>query len=322
MLILTATATGCTDIQSITVSDSHSAPTSTAQITCVSTSKGVGDSITVVMGYVGDTFTAFTGFVKEVEIKEPEKFYTLTCANVMIRAIDYFIASSTPDHPYTWSNISAEDLIEQVLRLSGLTSFNMSSTSFTFAVHNPVEVNLTGAYDYAHFLADIIAFNLYADETGTVKLINRRPYPVGGDTSVATLETGASGTILTADYAVSDRDLRNKVIVYGTGDIHAEDSASSPYLPAGYYRTVVVAAPGVIDTASMASQSASYNLNLLNKLTYRLSVSLIGTTGLKARTVATFNIPELGLNNEDFYLYAVEHQWSRAGYITNIEGRR
>jgi hypothetical protein len=131
-------ATGCSDIISIVVSDSHTSPTSTAQIICENTTLDVGSSVSVVAGYVGDTFTAFTGFVKEVELKEPEKFYTITCANVMIRAIDFFIAAPSPTQPYTWSNISAEDLIEEILRLAGLTNFDMSATSFTFAVHNPV----------------------------------------------------------------------------------------------------------------------------------------------------------------------------------------
>ncbi len=268
--VLTASVTNTSNLISVVITDSHTSPASTAQIVAENSSLDVGDSVTITMGYVGDTFTAFTGYVKEVEVKEPEKLYTITCANVMIRAVDYFIASSSPTTPYTWSNITAEDLIQEVLELSGLTSFDMDNTSFTFAVHNPVEVNLTGAFDYARFLADVIAYNLYADATGTVKLRNTRPYPVGGDTSVATFNVDNT---LTATYDVSDRDLRNKVIVYGTGSITATASAVSPYLPAGYYRTVVVAAPGVIDTQSMASQSASYNLALLNKFTYRLSVS-------------------------------------------------
>jgi hypothetical protein len=316
---ISMSATGCSDIQSIVIQDSHVAPTSTAQIVTNNTSLGVGDSVTIVMGYVADTFTAFTGFVKQIEVKEPEKFYTITCANVMIRAVDFFIASSTPTNPFRRSNISAEDLIQDILELAGLTSFNMEATSFTFAVHNPVEVNLTGAYDYAHFLADIIAFNLYADNTGTVRLINRRPYPVGGDTSVATFD--AINT-LSVNYSVSDRDLRNKIIVYGSGSIAAEASAVSPYLPAGYYRTVVVAAPGVIDTQSMASQSATYNLALLNRLTYKISLSCVGVTGIQARTVITADFPGLGLNNEDFYIYSVEHNISKSGYILNIEGRK
>jgi len=319
MQTLTATATDCSNILSINVSDSHTAPTSTAQITAVSTTLDIGDSVTIVMGYQGDTFTAFTGFVKDIELKEPEMFYTITCANVMIRAMDYFIAAPSPTQPYTWSNITAEDLIQAVLSLSGLTSFNLDSTSFTFAVHNPVEVNLTSSYDYAHFLADIIAYNLYADASGTIRLVNRRPYPVGGDTPIATF---GNTDVLTASYGVSDRDLRNKIVVYGTGNIVATASASSPYLPAGYYRTVVVAAPGVIDTQSMADQAADYNLDLLNKLTYRLSTSIIGTTGLFARSVVTMNLPELGVSSQDWYIYSIEHNWSRQGYLTNMELRR
>lgn len=271
------------------------------------------------MGYVGNTFTAFTGFVKEVEIKEPEQYYTLTCANVMIRAVDFFIASETPDNPFSRSNISAEDLIQDILELSGLDSFDMEPTSFTFAVHNPVEVNLTSAYDYAHFLADIIAFNLYADNSGTVHLINRRPYPVVGDTSVATF---GNADTLSATYTISDRDLRNKVIVYGSGEIHATASASSPYLPAGYFRTVVVAAPGVIDTQEMATQAADYNLDLLNKLTYRVALSVIGEPGIFARSVITLNLPEIGISSEDFYVYSMEHSWSRSGYVTNLDCRK
>lgn len=316
---LTSTASGCSNIISIVVSDSFTSPTATAQIICESTNNTVGDSVTIVMGYVGDTFTAFTGYVKEIELKEPEKLYTLTCANVMIRAVDFFIASDTPTNPFTRSNITAEDLIQDILEEAGLTSFSMASTSFTFAVHNPVEVNLTGAYDYAHFLAEIIAFNLYADNGGTVHLINRRPYPVGGDVSVASFDETDT---ISATYTVSDRDLRNKVIVYGTGNIHATASASSPYLPAGYYRSVVVSAPGVIDTQSMASQAADYNLDLLNKLTYKVSLTVEGRTDIFARSCVDIDLPSIGINNEQFFVYAMEHNWSRSGYVTTLDLRR
>lgn len=316
---LSATVTNTTGIISISVSDSHNAPTSTAIISAISTTLDIGDSVTVVLGYQGDTFTALTGFVKEIEVKEPEKVYNITCANVMIRAVDYFIASSSPTSPYTFSNISAEDLIQEVLELSGLTSFDMDATSFTFAVHNPVEINLTPAFDYARFIADIIAFNLYADNSGTVKLVDRRPYPMGGDVSVTTI---TSSQVISATYNVSDRDLRNKVIVYGSGSISATASASSPYLPANFFRTVVVAAPGVIDTQSMANQSASFNLALLNKLTYKLSLSIIGFTDLFARSCVDVDLPELGINDEQWYIFSIEHGWSSAGYLTNLELRK
>ena len=315
---LSCSVTNTSNILSCSVTDSHVAPTSMAIIVAESTSLDIGDAITIVMGYVGDTFTAFTGFVKEIELKEPEMVYTITAANVLIRAVDFFIASSTPTNPFSRQNISAEDLVEDLLNLAGLTSFASDVSNFTFAISVPVEVNLTPCYDYCRFLGDIIAFNLYADNTGTVQFRNRRPYPVPADASVYTITNART---VDANYEKTDRDIRNKIIVYGSGNITATASASSPYLPAGYYRTVVVAAPGVIDTAAMASQSATYNLDLLNRLTQRMSITIAGKTGLQARTCVTVNLPDLSVVGSKWYIYSIEHNLSQQGYVTTLELR-
>jgi prophage tail gpP-like protein len=310
--------TGTSNIISVSVSDSHIAPTSTAIVIAEATTLSIGDSVTIVMGYVGDNFTALTGYVKEIEVKESEKTYTITIANAMIRAVDFFIASSTPTNPFKRQNIQAEDLVEDIMALAGLTSFASDNSGFTFAISIPVEVNLTPAYDYARFIGNIIAFNLYADNAGVVQFRDRKPYPVGGDASVYTITN-----VLTTEVAheKSDRDIRNKVIVYGSGTITATASASSPYLPAGYYRTVVVAAPGVIDSQSMATQAANYNLALLNRLTQKLNMTIQGKTGLFARQCVTVNLPELGISSEKWYIYSIEHNISKAGYTTALELR-
>jgi hypothetical protein len=65
-----------------------------AVVTALSTSLNIGDSATVYIGYVGDNFKAITGYVKNIEVKEPERKYIITIANVMIRAIDFFIDDS------------------------------------------------------------------------------------------------------------------------------------------------------------------------------------------------------------------------------------
>ena len=315
---LAASVTSTSNILAISVSDSHVAPTATAIVTAVNTSLNIGNSATIVLGYDGDTFTALTGYVKQIEVKEPEMFYTITIANVMIRAVDFFIASSTPTNPFKRQNISAEHLVRDIMALAGLTDFASDATGFTFAISSPVEVNLTPAYDYGHFIADIIAYNLYADNDGTVQFRNRRPYPVGGDASVYTV---TDEDILEITYDRSDRDIRNKVIVYGSGSISATASAVSPYLPSGYYRTVVVAAPGVIDTQSMATQAASYNLALLNRLTQKINVTIVGKTGLQARQCVTLNLPAIGITSQKCYIYSIEHSWGKQGYTTSMELR-
>lgn len=318
--VLYATCTNTSNIISVAFADSHVAATSTATVTAINTSLIIGDSVNVYIGYVGDNFKCITGFVKNVELSEPEKKYTITIANIMIRAVDFFIASDDPQTPFSRSNITAEDLIEDVLRLSGLTSFNMENTSFTFAINNPVEVNLTGCYDYAKFLSNIIAYTLYADNNGVVHLIDRRPYPVGSEPADYTI-TVADDDVLESSYQISDHDIRNKVLVYGSAGIAASASATSPYLPSGFYRTVVVAAPGVIDSQSMAQQAANYNLDLLNRLTQKVTITMKGQTNIFPRTIADVTVTDIGVSGK-WYVYAVQHDWSRAGYTTSLELRK
>ncbi len=316
---LYATCSNTSNIISVSWSDSHVAPTSQCVVVAETTTLDIGSTANVYIGYVGNNFKVITGYVKNVEYKEPERQYTITIANVMIRAIDFFLASADPEHPFSRQHITAEDLIEDLLREAGLTSFDMESTSFTFAINNPVEVNLTGVYDYCKFLSDIIAYTLYADNDGVVHLINRRPYPVGAEPNDYTFDS--SSNIIAASYEKSDHDIRNKIIVYGSAGISATALATSPYLPSGFYRTVVVAAPGVIDSQSMAQQAADYNLVLLNRLTQKVNLTMEGAVGVVPRTIAEITISDLGISG-DWYVYSVEHNWSKAGYITNIECRK
>jgi hypothetical protein len=318
--ILYSSCTGTTNIISVSFADSHVAATSTATITAINTSLEIGDSATVYIGYSGDNFKCITGYVKNIELKEPEKQYVISIANVLVRALDYFIASDDPEQPFSRRNITAEDLIQDILELSGLSSFDMESTSFTFAINNPVEVNLTGCYDYAKFLANIIAFTLYADNDGTIHLINRRPYPVGAEPADYTI-TVSGDDILESSYEKSDHDIRNKVLVYGSDGISAHAQATSPYLPSGYYRTVVVAAPGVIDTQSMAQQSADYNLEILNRFTQKVTIQMKGQTSIFPRTIADVTIADLGVSGT-WYVYSVQHDWSKSGYTTTMELRK
>lgn len=320
MAELYATCTSTSNIISVSFADSHVAATSTANVTAISTSLNIGDSVSVHIGYVGDEFKCITGYVKNIELKEPEKQYVITIANALIRAVDFFIAADDPEHPFTRSHITAEDLIQDILELSGLTSFDMESTSFTFAINNPVEVNLTGCYDYAKFLANIIAYTLYADNNGTVHLINRRPYPVGSEPADYTL-TVAGDDLIEAGYEKSDHDIRNKVIVYGSAGIHATASATSPYLPGGFYRTVVVAAPGVIDTQSMAQQAADYNLDLLNRLTQKVTITMKGQTNIFPRKIADVTVSDIGVSGK-WYVYSVQHDFGKQGYTTTLELRK
>jgi len=302
---------------SVQLTDSHSAQVANAVIVAESTGLDIGDSVSVDLGYNSSHGTLFTGFVKSIERKEPTRLYTISASNVLVRAMDYFIVSADPDNPFSRSNIKAEILVRDVLALAGITSFTYDPTSFTFAIYNPVEVNITSAYDYSKFIASLLAWSLYADKNGLTHFEDRKPYVMPGDSSSGTLD---NSNILEIAYSVSEKDLRNRVVVYGAGDISADVSASSPYLPAGFYKSVLVSAPDVIDTQSMASQAAAYNLVLYNRLTKRINCSVVGSSSYEARKVYTVNKSDIGATG-DWYVYGITHNWSRAGYLTAMELR-
>lgn len=329
MTTLYASVTGTTNPLNISVSTNHNSAVSTAVVEATSTNLGIGDSIIIYLGYTGNYAKVFTGYVKQIERSVPNNTYIITAQDVLVRAVDFFIVSENPDEPFKRSNISAEDLITDVLELAGITSVNASPTNFVFATATELEVNLVSAYDYCKYIADFLTYHLYADENGTVRFLNRKPYVMlagspessqpgfVADTSSGTI---TDSNILTFTYKESEQDLRNRVVVYGSPGVYAEASSSSPYLPAGYYKSVAFATP-LIDQEIYAQRAADYNLLILNRLTRHISTTVIGNPAYLARKVFTVNESILGIN-ADYYILIAEHNWSKAGYTTSLEMRR
>lgn len=315
---LYASIAGVAGILSISVSTSHTAQSSIAIIEAAETTLDIGDLISIDMGYVGDHGRVFKGYVKNIEYKEPTLTFTITASDVLVRAMDFFIASLNPEEPFTRQNVKAEDLVGDILSLAGLNDYEAQNSSFTLALSSPLEVNLTTAYDYCRFIADIIAFHLYADEDGTVHFLDRRFFPMAGDTPIGTVNKVIS---VSAKYAESDRDLRNRVVVYGAGGIYASAQEESPYLPNDFFKSVVVSAPQVFDTQEMAEQSAEHNLELLNRLTISASIVMEGDYRYIARKTANFSFVEIGISGE-WYIFSAEHSFGSSGYTVSLELRK
>lgn len=314
---LSFSATNTSEIISIVVSEAHNSPSTNALILAGNTSLDIGDDINVSFGYDGSLTQIFTGYVKSVEKTVKDNVYTIQANDELVKAIDYFIASSNPTTPFSRFNIAAEDLVEDVLNLAQITAYDSDTTYFTFGIHNPIEVNLVSAYDFCNQIANILAYHIWADRTGTVNFKDRRPYVMGGDSSIKTV---TDSSLLKISHRRSDRDLRNRVVVYGANDLHAEASASSSWLPVGFYKTVVVGSPW-IDDQTMAQNAADYNLDKLNRLTEELSVQTLGDTTYEARKVITVTDDYTGVD-DDWYIYSCEHSMSREGYITSMELRK
>lgn len=342
---LAATVTDTSYIESINISEAHSSSTAIATVKAFDTDLDIGDDIAVNLGYTDNCPEVFTGYVKRIEKSSPDELYTITANDVMVRAIDYFIVGANPEQPYTYNNITGEALITEVMQMAGLYDLDIEPTNFTFGINNPVEVNLVSSYDYAKMICDLLAYELWADPDGTIRVANRKPYvmiagspdehqpgfhadPWDGYPSLGTFEdTG----ILNLTIGVHEKDLRNKIVVYGKDELSASASSAESYdpliessrqiLPDGYYKAAVLASP-LIEDGTFAQNACDYNLALYNRLSYELPLTLEGSPSIHARRVLTINSSIDTDINKMWYVFQMDHAWGKGGFTTNLLLRR
>lgn len=314
---ITHSISGVTNVISIRISESYNSATAQAQIVCETTSLDLGDSIGFNMGFQGDSGKIFQGYVREIRTSLPDATTIIICEDELSKASEYFMASDRPDVPFSRSNIQTEDLVEDILNEASITNFGSSvPLSVTWGTLGSVELNLATAWQAAKTISDALAWHIYADRTGKVWLVDRPPYWKTGDSSSFTWNTGNADEIMSINYSKSVEDLRNRVVVYGRDNLSSTSSTSSPYLPAGFYKTAVIATP-VIDTQSLADQVSSLNLTLLNRLTESVNVQVEGDYRIEPRKFATITDTYLGISG-DWFIYAVEHTIDRSGYVCNV----
>lgn len=311
---LFASATNTSNILSVQATNAYNDTTAMVSMTAINTTLSIGDAIDVYLGYEGDNSKVFSGYVKEVKRTQNPLIYTINAYDAMIRAADYFLASDNPDNAMSVQNITAEDLVEQLMAKAGLTNFGYDATSFTFATQGPLEINLVTIYDYCKMIANTLAWHIYSDMSGKVWFVERWHRIMSSDTSDYTLPNGTE--IINISYSEDERDLRNRIVVYGGGGIQATASASSPHLPSGFYKTVVASAEW-IDNQAMAQSAADHNLDLLNVLSKEVNVTFIGNQDVFVRDIVTFNYSPLGISGL-WLVDTVDHNWSRNGFTTTL----
>lgn len=328
---------GISDIESVNINESHASPTTIATIQARDLTIDIGDEIAIDMGYTTDHEVVFTGYVKAIDKSVPNNTYQITAYDKLIRAQDFFIVSSTPESPLRWRNVAVETLVSDLLALAGLSLSGHDDTLFNLGITSDVEINLISSYDICKQLGDIVTWNLWADADGLIYFMNRKPYVMTGTSGqpgddAADVAENNGNPILTTQildytYKVNERNLRNKVIVYGKTGITAQASNSESFdpripgmtqvLPVGFYKSIVAGLP-YVDTTAEAQDCADYNLELYNRLTEAMSITIEGDSNLHSHLVLDFDIPgtpETGL----WYVYSCEHSWSSSGYTLNME---
>jgi len=312
-------ASGMTGIQEITLREAITQPSVQVTVVCTGHSLSIGSVVASIdFGFVTAHAVMMTnGVVKSISFNRPTGLYTIMLQDGLIRAVDNFLASDDPAHPFQASNISGEALVGNLLSNSGLTSYTSDASGMTFAVVAPAPINLISAWDAINNINKIAGFTTYMDSSGVLHFSNRKPYLVGGDVSAKSLASGASGTLMVSDYLESDDSLRNRVVVYGAVGIHSSSSAASAYLPAGFYKSLVIAHE-LIDSQAQADAAAALNLTMFNRLTSTMNCSVIGDTGLRARLVVDVTDAKTGLAAALFIVNGSTHRLGPQGYSVEL----
>lgn len=317
---LYATATGISGIKEVTVTESYGAASTIAEIVATGPiTAQIGDLCTVDMGYVGNHQAMITnGRVKSITPRVPEFDFTITVHDKLSQAVDDFMAADDPEHPFEVFNRSGEGLVTDLLAHAGITGVTTQPTGFTFAVVGPSPINLISAWDSVDDVCRITGFVCFVEPDGTVKFTQRKPYIVGGDASAHTFAGGNSGDILEISAPRNDDKLRNRVVCYGSPGIHAVASASSPYVPSGFFKSLVVAHP-LIDSLTQAQQTCNINLTMFNRLTESVRIQALGIPSLHCRDIVDVVEPFCNLSaGQLWFTHAVKHMITASGYSSEF----
>jgi len=315
---LVHTIPSITGLISCSLTESYTSTMAQAIIEVRSTSLGLGDPIEFELGYSTGITKVFTGFVRDISKDLVSGLTRILCEDELSKAMDFFIAADDPMEPFTRSNISTEDLIGDLLELADITNYapNPPLNVIWGTSGTEIELNLVTVWNAIKQFADALAWTVYADRNGTVILEDRKPYNMGGDVASFTWNL-ATNNILTVNRSESAENLRNKVVVYGTEKISASAETPSPFLPAGFFKTAVLASP-IFTDSDLAQLTADLNLELLNRLTESASITIEGDPNVKPRLFADITVPFVGMSGL-WFIFQVEHNFSNTnGYQQNI----
>jgi hypothetical protein len=333
-----------TGIEQLNISESYGQTSSVATVVCSSTNLILNSPITIDMGYTDDHYSIFQGRVKSVTYSRAEGLYKLTCRDTLVDASDYFLVAEDPEDPWHRNNIKAEDLVEDLLNVAGITSFvSTVPLSFTYAINAPIEFNFVSVMDAIEDICRTLVWHVW-DINGTVHFSDIKPYfRSGADKNE---EYGQSGNtddtishfLSTAELPItetdpqpkpiitgiersySDDDLRNRVIVFGRDDITATADAVSPYLPPNFYKTAVIATP-LIDSGTMASQTAQFNLKRFNRLTETAQLDCLGDATIRARQFIKIDEKTTDTSG-NWFIETAQHVIANGGFTTKLSVRK
>ena len=290
------------------------------------TSSGsINDLVNISLGYSGDLGTMMTnGRVDTITANRPPGTYTIEGRDKLKMAMDYFIVVASNNEADFFNprldngSDNPHEIVDDILGEAGL-----SLTWWTGDAGWTLGDDVTGtpfqlktAWESIQEVCMIGVWKVWVRQDGDISFGQIVPEP---GVSSGSFTTGDSGNLTSISYSKSDEELRNKIIVIGAptelgnGAFYTGTaSASSPYLPTGYYKTAVISTD-LLTSASDCYDSALLNRNRFNRLTERVSFEAEGDHSIHIHDTVYVEESFTGLA-EDWFVYQITHSIDDGGY--------
>jgi hypothetical protein len=312
---LYASVTGCSDLLSIQTEAGYSMLSANAVVECATSTLSMGDAISIDLGYDDDHSAIFSGFVKKINRTTPDGVIQITANDVLVRAVDNFLAADDPENPLTYHSIDDRDLVNSLLGECGLSlSSGGVSPTFTFGTNEDgAKFNLQSVAEAIQFVCNVTGRLCWAVGS-SIYYEDRKPYKVAGDTVIGTWTVGEGEQIINISKEADNSKIRDRIVVYGKTPLRSSAEDASPYT---VVRQTAAIAHELLDTQEICDATAAVNLELLKGLPITWTIDLMGDSSILPRTI--YHIDEtFTISNNDVFVYKVSHNFSNSGFITSV----
>lgn len=209
---------------------------------------------------------------------------------------------------------SYEAAIGLILDLALLTTGrSFDASGGTVAIDVPLQI--ISATDAINEIKLLNGWDVWVKQDGTIRYGNIKPFPGGVLPSLGTISPSNQYAITLSR---SDDWLRNRIVVIASGSFVSVASATSPYLPTGYYKTGVFSTPNFGTSQADADLISSVALALTNRLTLIANVTVQGDPRYWQGYGVSIAEAYTGLTG-NWSIYSVVHRWDRqSGYLADL----
>lgn len=315
---IVATASFCTNLQSLRISENwkSGAATFTAQTT--DTVAAVpGAACTVSLGE-NSASLQLTGYIDSLEVDYRTGVTQVVGRDIMRRAVEYFLAPQSDGRAEFYT--TAVDFCTNVSNLLALAGLTLAPGASGYIAYPECPLVCMSVWDAVAQFTQLIAWRVWADHHGTLHMASDQ-LTVPAPSHTIDNSAGGNTTVMQSVLNLSSDETVNKVIVLGaqlTATHKAYGVATDLASPISWSKAAVIS-QGYIGSDAEAQDIADYNLSLYKPLTQIARVQILGGEDIFVGDGVEMTDGDF---DGDWLVYELIKEATKTGMLTSLTMRR